>query len=117
MSAIRRRETRREKLPVSRTYPNQGLATEATAALTKVAFVVDHVARVEIHCDPANVRSLAVPRKLGFCHEATLRHRAHTPEGRPRDTMIWTLLTHEYPTSPAAAAELEAFDVVGRTLL
>lgn len=96
---------------------NQGLATEATAALTKVAFVVDHVARVEIPCDPANVRSLAVPRKLGFCHEATLRHRTHTPDGRPRDTMIWTLLAHEYPASPAAAAELEAFDVVGRTLL
>ncbi len=96
---------------------NRGLATEATAGLTQVAFAVDHVARVEIHCDPANVRSLAVPRKLGFCHEATLRHRARTPDGRPRDTMIWTLLAHEYPTSPAAAADIEAFDVMGRRLL
>ena len=96
---------------------NQGLATEATAALTKVAFAVDHVTRVEIHCDPENVRSLAVPRKLGFCYEATLRHRTRTPDGRPRDTMIWTLLAHEYPTSPAATADIEAFDVVGRTLL
>ncbi len=96
---------------------NQGLATEATAALTKVAFVIDHVERVEIHCDPDNVRSSAVPRKLGFCHEATLRHRTITPEGQPRDTMIWTLLADEYPSSPASAATIEAFDVVGRALL
>ncbi|MBM3225997.1 MAG: GNAT family N-acetyltransferase [Candidatus Tectomicrobia bacterium] len=95
---------------------NQGLATEAAAALTQVAFTIDQVARVEIHCDPANVRSLAVPRKLGFCHEATLRQRAQTSDGRPRDTMIWTLLAHEYPASPAASAVLEAFDVIGRPL-
>ncbi|MDQ7839460.1 MAG: GNAT family protein [bacterium] len=101
---------------IHKDYLNQGLATEAVAALTKVAFVIDKVARVEIHCDPNNVRSLAVPRKLGFCHEATLRRRTQTPDGRPRDTMIWTLLADEYPTSPDAAAEIEAFDVMGRTL-
>jgi RimJ/RimL family protein N-acetyltransferase len=102
---------------VHQDHINQGLATEAAAALTKVAFLVDKVARIEIHCDPDNVRSAAVPRKLGFCHEATLRHRARTPDGQPRDTMVWTLLAHEYHTSPATAAAIEAFDVVGRRLL
>lgn len=96
---------------------NQGLATEAAAALTRVAFVIDTVARVEIHCDPHNVRSLAIPRKLGFYHEATLRYRAQTPDGRPRDTMVWTLLADEYATSPAAAVDIEAFDVLGRKIL
>ena len=102
---------------VHKDYLNQGLATEATAALTKAAFLVENVTRIEIHCDPNNVRSLTVPRKLGFCHEATLRQRTRTSEGQPRDTMIWTLLAHEYPTSPAAAAAVEAFDVIGRQLL
>jgi RimJ/RimL family protein N-acetyltransferase len=102
---------------VHKDHINQGLATEATAALTKVALLIDMVARVEIHCDSNNVRSAAVPRKLGFCHEATLRHRTRTPDGQPRDTMVWTLLAHEYHTSPAAAAEIEAFDVMGRQLL
>ena len=102
---------------VHKDYINQGLATEAAAALTKVAFLIDRVARVELHCDPNNVRSAAVPRKLGFCHEATLRHRTRTPDGQPRDTMVWTLLAHEYHASPAAAAEIEAFDVMGRPLL
>lgn len=97
-------------------YINQGLATEATAALTRVAFTIDRVARIEIHCDPNNVRSRAVPQKLGFCHEATLRQRIRTPAGQPRDTMIWTLLADEYPTSPAATAEIEAFDVTGLPL-
>src|SRR5215472_5789235 len=102
---------------IHKDHINQGLATEATAALTKVAFGIEHVTRIEIHCDPNNLRSAAVPRKLGFCHEATLRQRTRTPDGRPRDTMIWTLLADEYPTSPAAAAEIEAFDAVGRKLL
>jgi hypothetical protein len=31
--------------------------------------------------------------------------------------MVWTLLAHEYHSSPAAAAEIAAFDVMGRRLL
>jgi RimJ/RimL family protein N-acetyltransferase len=96
---------------------NQGLATEAAAALTRVGFAIDKVARIEIHCGPDNIRSQAVPRKLGFRHEATLRQRARTSDGKPRDTMIWTLLADEYPNTPAATAEIEAFDVMGRWLL
>jgi RimJ/RimL family protein N-acetyltransferase len=96
---------------------NQGYATEITAALTRVAFEVDKVQRVEIHCDPANVRSAAVPRKLGYSLEATLRRRTLTPEGHPRDTMIWTLFDDEYPNSPGARADVRAFDVVGRRIL
>ena len=93
---------------------NRGVATEAAAALTRVAFEVDKLDRVEIHCDADNVRSAAVPRKLGFTHEATLRKRR--VGGKVRDTMLWTLLEDEYPTSHAAQIEIEAFDVIGRRL-
>ena len=98
---------------------NQGLATETAAALTRVAFKVQAVDRVEIHCDPDNVRSAAVPRKLGFTHEATLRRRTQTAEGEYRDSMIWTLFCHAYPGSAAAGAgaEIEAFDAAGRQIL
>lgn len=101
---------------IHKDHVNQGLATEAAAALTKVAFEIDEVKRVEVHCDPRNVRSAAIPRKLGFVHEATLRQRAVDADGEPRDTMIWTLLADEYPTSPAASAEIEAFDATGGRL-
>jgi RimJ/RimL family protein N-acetyltransferase len=96
---------------------NQGLATEVAAALTRVAFEIDAVARVEIHCDPRNLRSAAVARKLGFAHEATLRQRTQDAEGQRRDTMIWTMLSEDYTGSVASTAEIEAFDAVGRRVL
>jgi RimJ/RimL family protein N-acetyltransferase len=82
-----------------------------------VAFELAGVRRIEIRCDPENSRSAAVPAKLGFSHEATLRRQGLGPDGEPRDTMIWTLLQDEYPGSPSAAIEIEAFDAVGRTIL
>jgi RimJ/RimL family protein N-acetyltransferase len=96
---------------------NQGLATEAAAALTKIAFEIDGVVRVEIHCDPRNVRSAAVPRKLRFVHEATLRRRTTDATGQRRDSMIWTLLAEEYEASLVQSAEIEAYDAIGRRIL
>ena len=102
---------------IHKDHINQGFATETGAALTKVAFEIDYVTRVEIHCDPRNVRSAAIPRKLGFTHEAILRQRVPFADGRLYDTMIWTLLADEYPSSPVASVEIEAFDVIGRRII
>jgi len=98
-------------------YINQGFASEAASALTRVAFEVHQAVRVEIRCDPQNLRSAAVPQKLGFIHEATLRQRVEDHAGRKRDSMIWSLFATDYPASKAASIELEAYDVVGRKLL
>ena len=95
----------------------QGLATELAAALTRVGFEVHDVRRMEIHCDPKNVRSAAVPRKLGYRHEATLPKRVPDGEQGLRDTMIWTLHRPEYPASPAAQAQIEACDALGRRII
>jgi RimJ/RimL family protein N-acetyltransferase len=43
-----------------------GLATASARALTEAAFLLAGVQRVEIHCDAANVRSAAVPPRLGY---------------------------------------------------
>jgi RimJ/RimL family protein N-acetyltransferase len=96
---------------------NQGLATEASAALVRVGFEIDRVSRIEIHCDPANVRSAAVPKKLGFTCEATLRRRQEFRPGEWRDLMIWTLFDDDYPSGPAAQASIEAYDAAGQRLL
>jgi len=101
---------------IHKDFINQGYATEVSAALTKVAFEIMQVNRVEIHCDPENVRSAAVPPKLGYTLEAILKQRVETGEGTWRDSMIWTLTAGEYPTSPAASAQIEAFDVIGRSI-
>jgi RimJ/RimL family protein N-acetyltransferase len=94
-----------------------GYATEAAGAMTRVAFEVEGVQRVEIHCDPKNTRSLGVPRKLGYTHDATLRRRTPTHVGVLRDSMIWSMLREELPGSPVADVDLEAYDAIGRRLI
>ena len=101
---------------IHKDFTNQGLVTESTAALVKVAFELIHVHRLEIHCDPANLASAAIPRKLGFTHEGTLR--AKTPFlDRWSDSMVWGLLETEYPNSPSSKAEIKAFDADGQQVL
>lgn len=97
-------------------YIGQGYATETALALTKVAFEIDGMDRVEIHCDPDNFASAAIPKKLGYTHEATLRRRSHWSEEKVEDSMIWTLFASEYPQSPAAELEIRAFDAAGREI-
>jgi RimJ/RimL family protein N-acetyltransferase len=96
----------------------EGLATEAAAALTRVAFDVCEADRVEIRVDPANERSLAVPQKLGFAEEATLHRRLPPSEGQegPRDVVVFTLFRSDLPGSFVASVELEAFDAAGSRL-
>jgi RimJ/RimL family protein N-acetyltransferase len=98
-------------------HVNRGYATETAAALTKVAFEVDNIRRVEIHCVPHNTASASVPKKLGYTHEATLRQRLGAGDGAWEDAMIWSLFAENYPDSPAAATALRAFDVRGARIL
>ena len=102
---------------IHRGHIHQGFATEAASALVKVAFEVERVDRVEIHCDPQNARSAAVPRKLGFALEATLRRRLPRGDGNLRDTMVWTLFADAYPASPAAGIVIRAMDAAGRRII
>jgi RimJ/RimL family protein N-acetyltransferase len=85
----------------------RGLASESTAALTRVGFEVDGLARIEIHCDPANVRSAAIPRKLGYAQAD-----GHDGQGH----LIFRMERTEYPGSPSAAAALTAYDASGARL-
>jgi RimJ/RimL family protein N-acetyltransferase len=102
---------------IHKDYINQGYATEVAAALTKVAFEIDRVKRVEIHCNPKNSSSASVARKLGFMHEATLHDRVEDIDGSLRDAMIWSLFEASYPSSPSASADIQAYDAFGRRIL
>jgi len=94
----------------------RGLATESTAALTRVAFEVCGADRVEIRIDPRNEASFGVPRALGFPVEATLRRRLPDRSGNPlRDVTIHTLFREDF--DPAIAPELRAFDAAGERIL
>jgi RimJ/RimL family protein N-acetyltransferase len=83
----------------------QGYATEATAALTRVAFEVADVDRVEIRCAPANHASAAIPPKLGY----ELRESG--------DDLMFAIAKGDFPGSPCSAVPLAAYDVVGAVLI
>ena len=96
----------------------RGLATEAAAALTRVGLEVCGVDHIEIRVDPANSRSAAVPRKLGFREEATLRRRLPSFGGEgPRDAVVFSLFRDQLAESPAAGVAVEAYDAAGMRVL
>lgn len=94
---------------IHKDFINQGLVSESTAALVKVAFEIIRVHRIEIHCDPGNLASASIPRKLGFTHEGTLRAKTRFLD-RWSDSMVWSLLDTEYPNSPSSKAQIKVFD-------
>ncbi len=94
----------------------KGFATESTAALVRVAFEIDEVRRVEIRCDPKNKASAAIPRKLGFAKEGTLRGKDEFL-GTARDTEVWSLIVDEYASNLSSRTRIKAFDAVGQLLL
>lgn len=98
-------------------HNGRGFATEAAAAMVRLAFEVEKVDRVEIHCDAPNVASARIPAKLGFVHEATLARRALESTGQTFDLMIWTMFSDQYPGSPASKLPMTAFDCLGQRLL
>ena len=54
-------------------YEGKGLATKAVLSLVAYAFDVLKLARIEIRCEPANTRSIAVAERAGFRREGLLR--------------------------------------------
>ena len=93
----------------------QGLCTEATAALTRAVFELTDIERIEIRVDPANEASRAIPRKLGYTEEATLRERLRYPE--VRDVVLYTLFREDFAHSRSAVLALEAYDAAGERVL
>jgi len=53
----------------------QGIMTCAVSKLVHYAFHDMSLNRVEISCAPANIKSNAIPRRLGFKMEGVLRHK------------------------------------------
>jgi RimJ/RimL family protein N-acetyltransferase len=101
---------------IHKDFVKQGLVTESTAALVKVAFDLLQIHRLEIHCDPENLASAAIPRKLGFTYEGTLRAKTRFLD-RWSDSMVWGLLDVEYPNTPSCKANIKVFDCRGNPLL
>ena len=95
----------------------RGYMTETVAALTRAAFEIGALRRLEIHVEPDNARSARVPERLGYTHEATLRGRLERGGGQFADELVYSLFAEDYPGSPSARARLRAYDAAGAVLL
>jgi ribosomal-protein-serine acetyltransferase len=76
-------------------YEGRGLITMTVAALLDQAFGPLGIERVTLQTDPANERSRAVARRLGFVEEAVLRQATAFPHER-RDEVVYGLLADEW---------------------
>ena len=66
----------------------QGIVTRATAKLTELALSLPGIELAEIHCDEANLRSAAVPQRLGYRLEKIIDEKIEAP-GETGRGMIW----------------------------
>ena len=76
-------------------YEGRGLVTSAAAAVLDQAFGPLSLERVSLHTDPANERSRAVARRLGFVEEGVARQGTAFADER-RDELMYGLLAHEW---------------------
>ncbi|RED66154.1 GNAT family N-acetyltransferase [Cohnella lupini] len=74
----------------------KGFMTEAIQGITDFAFNELKARRIEIRCDNLNEKSKAIPQRLGFQLEGTLRNDGFSADGsRLRDTLIYAQINKE----------------------
>ncbi len=67
----------------------RGYASEAAGALCRIGLTLPGIRRIQIDCDPRNVRSVRVPERLGFERLERRQGNKRTPGGGPRDTLVF----------------------------
>lgn len=74
----------------------RGYVTEAVRTLEEQVFAFCGGRCIVIKCDRLNCRSAAVPRRLGYRLDGTLRCERMDARGDAQDTMVWSKLAHEF---------------------
>ncbi len=77
-------------------FEGKGYITEAVAGITEFAIRELGAKRIEIRCDALNTRSAAIPQRLNYELEGTLRNDdRHHLTGDLRDTLIFARVVGE----------------------
>ncbi|HEX3355717.1 MAG TPA: GNAT family N-acetyltransferase [Tepidisphaeraceae bacterium] len=74
----------------------RGIMTKACSAIIDHAFGVWKLNKVQICCHPENVRSRAIPERLGFTNEGMLRQVIAGENDQLCDGIVYGLLTSEW---------------------
>ena len=73
----------------------QGFCTSALRTLARWAFADLELRRLDLITDPDNVGSQRVAEKVGFVREGVMRSHLLHPDGRLRDSVMFSLLPGE----------------------
>jgi ribosomal-protein-serine acetyltransferase len=80
---------------LAKAFRGRGIMTDACRELLRYAFLELELHRVEIRCAAGNQASRAIPTRLGFTHEATLRE-GQLLYGTYHDLEIWGMLRKDF---------------------
>lgn len=76
-------------------FQGRGIVTDACRALIDHAFHEWELNRVEIHCAEGNMKSCAIPKRLGFAFEGVLR-QSQLLDGGYLDTHVYAVLARDW---------------------
>ena len=82
-------------------YRGRGYITKACRLLLDHAFGELHLNRVAIECAVENVKSRAIPERLGFAQEGVLRQAAKLPKGYA-DMVVYAMLAEDWNSADKA---------------
>ncbi len=85
---------------VSEDQVGKGIVTRCAASLIDYLFWECGLHRVEIRCGTGNLRSCAIPQRLGFTREGVLREIEWVND-RWVDLVVWGMLAHDWKGSLA----------------
>lgn len=80
---------------IAATARNHGLCTRALRLLSRWALDERGLQRLDLITDPDNVASQRVAEKVGFRREGVLRAHDRHPDGRIRDSVMFSVLPGE----------------------
>ena len=80
---------------LAESFQGHGIVTRACSSLLEYAFDTLGLNRVQISANPQNARSIAVPQRLNFVHEGTLR-QVELLNGQLHDAAIYSMLASEW---------------------
>ena len=97
MGAMAERFTRNHEIGywIASSHEGRGLVTRACETLIGHLFTGTGCHRIKITAATPNARSRAIPERLGFTHEGTLREAHHNALGY-HDVEVYGLLEHEW---------------------
>jgi ribosomal-protein-serine acetyltransferase len=80
---------------LSKEFNGRGIVTKSVVRLLEYAFEEKNLNRITIRCVPENLKSLAIPERLGFTKEGIEREsvRLHT---RFADQVVYSMLAKEW---------------------